>query len=169
MTKIYEINSKKYGKVEVLLDDDDYDRVIKENKKLHLKYDKTISGFYIQLKIKDKSKRDGRTTIGLQRWIMNCPKYLQVDHINHNPLDNRRCNLRICTQLENANNKGFYKNNKSGIKGVYYIQSKKYWIAELKYNKVCYRSRQCKTKEEATVERRILEERILKGGDANVL
>lgn len=167
--KIYEINSKKYGKIEVLLDDEDYDRVVKENIILHPKYDKTINGFYIQFHIKDETKKDKRTTIGLHRWILNCAKGLQVDHINHNTLDNRKCNLKICTQLENANNKGFYKNNKSGIKGVYYLKDYGYWIAELKYNKVCYKSKRCKTKEEAMVERRILEERILKGGDVNVL
>ena len=161
MTKIYEIYSKKYGKVDVLLDDEDYERIVKENIILHLKFDKTINGFYIQFHIKDLSRKDKRTTIGLHRWIMNCEKGLQVDHINHNTLDNRKCNLRICTQLENANNKGFYKNNKSGIKGVYYLKDYGYWVAELKYNKVCYRSRQCKTKEEAVMERRILEKRIL--------
>ena len=165
MTKVYTINSKKYGIVDVLLDDEDYDRIIKENIILHPKYDKTINGFYIQFHIKDLTKKDGRTTIGLHRWILNCKKGLQVDHINHNTLDNRRCNLKICTQLENANNKGFYKNNKSGIKGVYFLKDYGYWIAELKYNKVCYRSRQCKTKEEAIIERKILEKRFLKGGE----
>ena len=165
MTKIYTIDSKKYGRIEVLLDDEDYDRIIKENIILHPKYDVTINGFYIQFHIKDLTKKDGRTTIGLHRWILNCEKGLQVDHINHNTLDNRRCNLKICTQLENANNKGFYKNNKSGIKGVYFLKDYGYWIAELKYNKVCYRSRQCKTKEEAIIERKILEKRFLKGGE----
>lgn len=163
--KVYEINSKKYGKVEVLLDDEDYDKVIKENIKLHLKKDDTIHGFYIQFHMKDSTKKDGRTTIGLQRWILNCPKGLQVDHINHNTLDNRKCNLKICTQLENANNKGFYKNNKSGVKGVYYLKDYGYWKAELKCNKVCYRSRQCKTKEEAIKERKLLEKKYLGGGD----
>ena len=165
MAKNYTINSKKYGRIEVLLDDEDYDRIIKENIILHPKYDGTINGFYIQFHIKDLTKKDGRTTIGLHRWILNCKKGLQVDHINHNTLDNRRCNLKICTQLENANNKGFYKNNKSGIKGVYFLNDYGYWIAELKYNKVCYRSRKCKTKEEAIIERKILEKRFLKGGE----
>ena len=165
MTKVYEINSKKYGRIEVLLDDEDYERIIKEGIVLHLKYDKTINWFYIQFHIKDKTKKDGRTTIGLHRWIMNSPKGMQVDHINRNTLDNRKCNLKICTQLENANNKGFYKNNKSGHKGVYFIQSQNYWIAELKLNKICYRSKQYKTKEEAIIGRKILEEKYLKGGD----
>ena len=74
MAKIYEINSKKYGRIEVLLDDEDYDRIIKENIILHPKYDKTINGFYIQFYIKDLTKKDGRTTIGLHRWILNCKK-----------------------------------------------------------------------------------------------
>lgn len=163
--KVYEINSKKYGKIEVLLDDEDYDRVIKENIILHPKYDKTISNFYIQFHIKDNTKKDGRTTIGLHRWILNCKKDMQVDHINRNTLDNRKSNLKVCTQLENANNKGFYKNNKSGIKGVYFIKLFNCWIAELKHNKVCYRSKKCNTKEEAIKERKLLEKKYLGGGD----
>ena len=59
-----------------------------------------------------------KVSIKLHRFVMNCPDNMQIDHINRNKLDNRKCNLRICTNLENANNKGIYKNNKVNCKGV---------------------------------------------------
>lgn len=42
----------------------------------------------------------------------------QVDHINGNRSDNRRCNLRVCTAQENRRNARKRKDNTSGYKGV---------------------------------------------------
>lgn len=70
----------------------------------------------------------------LHRFIM-CPSDdLVVDHINHNPLDNRKCNLRICTQQENSFNKKKMSNNTSGVIGVLWRKDINKWIAQIRIN-----------------------------------
>jgi len=46
---------------------------------------------------------------------------LVIDHINHNTLDNRHCNLRHCTQQQNRWNSRKSINNTSGYKGVQWL------------------------------------------------
>ena len=70
----------------------------------------------------------------LHRLIMNCPEDKVVDHINHNPLDNRKCNLRICTYSQNNMNKDIQSNNTSGYPGVYWSKTENKWYARIKIN-----------------------------------
>jgi hypothetical protein len=74
-----------------------------------------------------------RKTVRMHRLVMNAPKNKQVDHINHDRLDNRRENLRLCSKRQNSYNSSKYSNNKTGYKGVFYRKRspnhKKCWLA----------------------------------------
>jgi hypothetical protein len=75
-----------------------------------------------------RSRRIGESwyseEVRLHRVITNAPKGLVVDHINHDTLDNRRSNLRVCTYSQNLCNRGAEK-GKAGFKGVY-VAGRKY-------------------------------------------
>lgn len=70
----------------------------------------------------------------LHRFIVNAPSNMVVDHINHNTLDNRKENLRICTQKQNMCNQSIRKDNKSGYTGVYFVENKNKWVAQIRIN-----------------------------------
>jgi HNH endonuclease len=52
----------------------------------------------------------------------------KIDHINHIRDDNRFCNLREVTHRENLMNSSMYKNNSSGITGVYWYKKYSMWL-----------------------------------------
>lgn len=75
----------------------------------------------------------GNSSTMLHRLIMEAPKGLVVDHINHDPLDNRKCNLRIVTNAENLQNrKGAQSNSTSGVRGVYRDIARNKWRVKVR-------------------------------------
>ena len=77
--------------------------------------------------------KEKKSKMVLHRLIMRPPKGMQVDHINHNTLDCRRANMRICTNQENARNQAKYKGT-SIFKGVYFNKRDVKWRAQIGYN-----------------------------------
>lgn len=108
-------NTKAYGTAQFQIDQEDYEKYLK---------DKTcyLSKGYVLLNNK-----------GIHRIIMDVtdPK-LQVDHINHDPLDNRRCNLRVATPQQNSYNKNVFKNNTTGYTGVHLYKPTGKYMAYIK-------------------------------------
>jgi len=67
----------------------------------------------------------------LHRVILDAPPGVEVDHINRNRLDNRRSNLRLATDGENARNCKRNTRNTSGYKGVHFDDRVRRWGASV--------------------------------------
>ena len=135
--KILTIESKTYGTHDVLLDDEDYDRVKEGIYWIHYGPGKNRK-FYVRGRQPQSSDSRWSKIHMLHRFIMDapatvkgkgCPKVV-VDHINGNPLDNRKENLRLCSQKDNCHNISRKPKGKVPYYGVVYIPKgvKKYGV-----------------------------------------
>ena len=79
-------------------------------------------------------RKDGKL-VSMHREILGAKDGEYVDHINGDSLDNRRRNLRICTNAENGRNSKISKANKSGYKGVGWNSQRKLWRAKITVNR----------------------------------
>lgn len=84
------LSTKKFGDVKILIDDED--EFFATNKKLYVI--KNNNHLYV---VNSDRKY-------LHRLIVGAEKGQVVDHINHNTLDNRKDNLKVCTHSENRLN-----------------------------------------------------------------
>lgn len=62
--------------------------------------------------------RKGQSAIRMHRVIANAPPEMEVDHKDHNGLNNRSSNLRLVTSSQNKHNGRTPSTNTSGYKGV---------------------------------------------------
>lgn len=56
----------------------------------------------------------------------------QIDHRNGNPLDNRICNLRECSNAQNSWNKGPSRRSRIGLKGVFMRKGRSGFYARIR-------------------------------------
>lgn len=142
----------------VLFDIEDINKVQKYKWHLHLRksdmrYDACTNQY-------DKNFFKGKYIL-MSRYLMNYNGNLTIDHINRNPLDNRKQNLRICTVFENNQNQG---TNKSGCVGVCWDKSRNKWkvgigkISLGRFNKF----------EEAVMARKQAEQKYIRNNKLNI-
>lgn len=105
------INSKKFGKVAVIYDDDDHEVVSKYNWYI-VKLTNCLYAMSTTRNEKGKLLLMHRLILGVYD-----PKIF-IDHINRCGIDNTKKNLRIATKSQNAANQSAPKTNTSGYKGV---------------------------------------------------
>ena len=113
-----------------LVDDDDYKRLSKH--KWRAQWDPKMHSFYAVR----NSKRDvnsKRCLILMAREIMHAQPGQEVDHKDHNTLDNQKTNLRLCTRSENQHNREKHKKGSSRHKGVYWDKGHRKWRARIRY------------------------------------
>lgn len=113
-----------------LVDDEDYEKVM-----LYHWYEKD-TGYAIS---ETGSTRKNKVRTLMHHLVFGKPPQGMVtDHINGNPFDNRKSNLRFCTHAENARNLAVAKDNKTGYKGVCFdsrpSKRKSPWRARIKFN-----------------------------------
>lgn len=70
------------------------------------------------------ARKQGFPRISMHRYIMNTPKGMVCDHINGNKLDNRKGNLRNCTQSQNCM-------NRRKAKGAHFDPRKNKWRGQI--------------------------------------
>lgn len=75
--------------------------------------------------------------IYLHRELLGLPhrsRNPQADHIDRDPLNDRRENLRVVTPGQNMQNKRLYRNNTSGYRGVSWHTIRRAWVAQARIN-----------------------------------
>lgn len=66
------------------------------------------------------------------KWVTGEDPPKDIDHRDLDPSNNRWGNLRLGGKTRNSQNRGLQRNNKSGHKGVCWIESRKRWLASIK-------------------------------------
>lgn len=99
------------------------------------------SGGGAHLAARKVSADNGQQTTFLHRVVLAraigrvLKRHEYPDHINRDPLDNRRSNLRLATRSENARNRNAQSNNVSGYKGVGWHKRSRKWRAFITLNR----------------------------------
>lgn len=89
------------------------------------KYNKSNDTFTAVTSFRNNGKVE---TIIMHRLIMDAPKGMVVNHINHDTLDNRKSNLRLCNYCDSS---ATMKLTNKKTKGIYWRKNKGYFEVRL--------------------------------------
>ena len=130
--KRLKLGSVKYPGRHTLVDASDYEDLMQYSWYVHKEKNCASGERYVA-----EARVNGKY-IHMSRYLMKAKPGQIVDHINRNPLDNRRANLRFVTRSQNRHNM-LRRHNKAGHKGIYKVLNLDLYTAEVsikgkKYN-----------------------------------
>lgn len=121
--------SKDFSKISVaIIDKEDLYKIKKH------KWSAVKDGNVLYAQMHTKNKKGKLITLRMHRLIMNAKKGCRVDHRSRNGLDNRKENLRFCTQQQNCWNSIGRKGCTSSYKGVHWSKIDKKWYVHFRVN-----------------------------------
>ena len=113
-----------------IVDDDDYDRISAIGKWSF------AQGYARRVKhsIDENGKKISKS-IHMSHLVAGAKDGDFVDHINGNSLDNRKCNLRICSKAQNNCNVNKKSTKFGNFKGVFWNKKGEFWYVRIGVNK----------------------------------
>jgi len=116
----------------VLVDDEDHECLSQWNWHFCNGYAQRVCG------IGGPTAKYKRFHVLMHRQIMGDIESVFYDHINGNKLDNRKANLRPCTNAQNQANQKIKTGGTSKYKGVCWHKRKQHWLATIRLDGKLY-------------------------------
>lgn len=126
------LNSGTYGQRKTTIAIEDLTRAQEFTGSWYPVFNKSTGTFYVEGSIKNDFGI--WSSVKFHRWIVYAPENMQIDHENHDTLDNRRSNLRLCSHSENQRNRNVGTRGTSVYKGVWWNTQKKKFLARIRVN-----------------------------------
>ncbi len=116
-----------------IVDDEDFEWLNETQYKWQAHYNPITQSYYAFRHSHKESQK--QKYLQMHRMIMGVSRDKEVDHKNHDTLDNRKENLRIVTRSQNQANSRRRRDNTSGFKGVDFKKSTGAWRARINCQK----------------------------------
>ena len=133
--KLIDVSTPKYPCKYVIVDDIDYDNVMRFPWCLHKRRGQNLFYAHCKMCIGCISGKQVHCHMLLHRFILKPPRDKDIDHKDHNGLNCRRGNIRICTSSQNMQNQES-RSGSSQYKGVSWRPSERIWTAQISMNHV---------------------------------